>query len=577
MDELALQWQERFEKIWDPEGGGRYRLGSPGQRLVPLFLNYVGDGQTVNDYGSGTGRAVVAMRAQRRFPIHMVDIAENALEDEAKEILGEDLDFTHAPLWALPSDFPRADWGYCIDVLMTVPPEKLDEILGELFRTCENLFCQVYDWPDVRLDVDLTTIQGNAAWWKAKLMERWPFVAQIESQEHRRRYIFACTRQGQEAAKSKGTIMALKGAYAGQTAWIVGRGPSLLNVTKEAFGAGPVICLNEAIINISGLRLPNDVYTLWRNGDVLPDLPKHGAAMLLCENPVRPDPPSATLYPDYDRRYIFECRRDLGCDPPATFTMLAALEIAVRIMGCTKIVFVSFDSCTVGDVRTVLEGGFVQSEHRPGAYNEQGEIVKARVAELGLDVEWVTPAKPTGPIRLNLGCGEILMEDCINIDLHCGAADVRMDVRKLEYEDGAADEIHASHLLEHFGKNEVLPLLKEWRRVLKSGGILNLVVPDLTWCLKNWLESHEKEGYPLAMIYGLQSNDGEYHKTGFTAETLKRFLVDAGFGRIRISHGRDDRHAQEVLYANAVAEALQEDGSYEASAEIPRIRRRRQR
>jgi len=551
MDAKAKEWQERFERIWDPAGEGNYRQGSCGARLAPLFVHYIKPGQTINDYGSGTGRAAVVIHKQGNYRINMVDIAPNALEEEAKSLLGDDLTFHLAPLWKLPEGFPHANWGYCADVLMTVPPEKLDNILNEIHRTCDNLFLEVYDWPDVRLGIDLTTIKEGPGWWESQLRKFWPRVERLESPEHNRRYMFVCY-TGTLDVEHHGSIMALHNVYKDQTAWIVGRGASLLNVTKEAFGLGPVIVLNEAIMNISRLRLSNDVYTLWRNGDVLPDLPKYGAAMILCDNPVLSDPPSSTQFPDYRLRYVFECRRDLDCDPPATFSMKAALEIAVRIFGCNRVVFVGFDSCTVGDVKTVLDDGFVQSEHRPGAYCEQGEIVKARVAELDLDVEWIAPQGPTGPIRLNLGCGEIMLDDYLNIDLHYTGADIRMDVRTLDYADNAVDEIFASHLLEHFGKYEILPLLKDWRRVLKSGGILNLIIPDLEWCMKSWLKTEDKEGFALATIFGLQSNDGEYHKTGFTKNGLKRILTEAGFKKISIKQEWDEPHHQQSFFVTSI-------------------------
>ncbi|MEN6464606.1 MAG: methyltransferase domain-containing protein, partial [Syntrophaceae bacterium] len=466
------------------------------------------------------------------YKINMVDIAENALEDAAKGKLGDDLSLTIAPLWQLPQDFPHADWGYCIDVLMTVPPEKLDDILAEIRRTCESLFCQVYDWPDERLRIDYTTIKETPEWWEAKLKRYWPSVQRLESPEHKRRYIFVCAA---EKVSELGTIAALRNAYKGQVAWIVGRGPSLLNAAKEIFGTGPVIVLNEAIINIARLDLPNDVYTLWRNGDVLPDLPKYGAAMILCDNPVAPDPPSSTQFNDYRLRYTFECQRDLGCVPSDTFSMKAALEIAF-LFGCDHVNFIAFDTCTIGDVRTILDKGFVQSEHVPGAYNEQCNVVRKRLDQLKLKVEWITPIKKAGPLKLNLGCGELLKEGYVNIDLHYPGADEKMDDRALGYSVNSVDEIYSSHLLEHFGKYEVPAALKEWFRVLKVGASLNMLLPSLEWCLKNWLDNpKDREGFALSTIFGLQTSEGEYHKTGFTKDSLKRLLKDAGFSGIKIT------------------------------------------
>jgi len=193
MDEIYGKVKKHFEDVWDPHGQGQYRLGSPGQRLAPLFVDYVPKDSLVNEYGSGTGRPAVMIRTLRPdIKINMIDIATNALEEKALSMIGPDFTFTEASLWNLPERFPIADWGYCIDVLMCVEPSKLDEILSEIRRTCDNLFAQVYDWDDVRLGVNYTTIIESPDWWAAKFSKHWPTVERVESKEHARRYIFIC-------------------------------------------------------------------------------------------------------------------------------------------------------------------------------------------------------------------------------------------------------------------------------------------------------------------------------------------------------------------------------------------------
>jgi predicted SAM-dependent methyltransferase len=562
--------RERFENIWDK---GDYRLGSTAQRLIPRIIGHV-KGGVINDYGSGTGRAEVEL-LKSGYRVNMVDIAPNALEADAKALLaGGKLTFTEAPLWSLPLDFPHAPWGLCINTLMVTPPEKLAAILGEIRRTCDNLFFEAYDLSDIRMGSEQTKTKGDAAFWRAELLRYWPEVMQEKSPESARRYIFICQGRRTAGALPPGTINDLQGKYAGQTAWIVGRGPSLLKTTAEHFGPGPVIILNEAVINIASLGLPNDIYNIWRNGDVLPDLPKYGIPLLLCDDPVKPDPPSSTRFLDYAQRFTFACGRDLGCPPPATFSMKAALEIAVRIFGCTAVHFVAFDTVTSGDSRTILGQEFVKSEHRPGAYDEQGQIIKNRLTELNISSEWITPQgagdqtrmvartshlaragvrnMPAIPLRLNLGCGEILEPGYINIDLHYPQADVQMDVRRLEYADNSVEEITSSHLLEHFGKREIPAILKDWHRVLKPGGILKLNLPNLEWCCKNWLAQppEKKTGLALDMLFGLQSSEGEYHKTGFTKPVLRALLEQAGFDDIKI--GDHFSHEQDCFAVRAL-------------------------
>lgn len=192
------EWKNRFEKIWHPDDAARYRMGSAGQRYAKQFLEYVPQGATINEYGSGTGRATVAIRTLRPdVYVNMVDIAVNALEKEAMALIGDQVTYQIADLACLPLDFPVADWGYSIGVLMLVAPESLDDIIGEMRRTCRNCFVEVYNLSDVRLGIELTTIKQEWTWWLDKLNEYWPVVEFIQSNQHKQRFIFVCRERRQ--------------------------------------------------------------------------------------------------------------------------------------------------------------------------------------------------------------------------------------------------------------------------------------------------------------------------------------------------------------------------------------------
>lgn len=179
---------ELYNDIWER---GNYRQGSTALRLVSFLLEHIPEGSTINDYGSGTGRAEVEL-LKHDYKINMVDFADKALEEPARALLGERLSYTIAPLEKLPVDFPMADWGICINVLMVVDPEKLGAILKEIHRTCRNLIVEVYDMPDKRLGLDRTLIKGKPDYWLPKLKEHWPTVRYVPLWEHKRRYIFVC-------------------------------------------------------------------------------------------------------------------------------------------------------------------------------------------------------------------------------------------------------------------------------------------------------------------------------------------------------------------------------------------------
>jgi len=81
-------------------------------------------------------------------------------------------------------------------------------------------------------------------------------------------------------------------------------------------------------------------------------------------------------------------------------------------------------------------------------------------------------------MKLNLGSGPTHFDGFLNVDYDPSEGpDVLSEVDALPFEDGAADEILASHILEHvpFWSNAV----QEWARVLAPGGICWVMVPDI--------------------------------------------------------------------------------------------------
>jgi predicted SAM-dependent methyltransferase len=153
-------------------------------------------------------------------------------------------------------------------------------------------------------------------------------------------------------------------------------------------------------------------------------------------------------------------------------------------------------------------------------------------------------------LKLNLGCGQAPRPGYVNIDLFIDhPAVMQMDIRRLDLRDACAREILCVHVLEHFPQREVPLMLNEWQRVLAPNGRLHLEVPDLEWCLSNWLAAPEKDrwGWNLHVIFGNQDHDGEYHKTGFTPARLSQLLGDAGFAEISVE--RVHSHGQPSLLA----------------------------
>jgi len=135
-------------------------------------------------------------------------------------------------------------------------------------------------------------------------------------------------------------------------------------------------------------------------------------------------------------------------------------------------------------------------------------------------------------VVLNLGCGTRTSVATVNIDwsihlrIHrsrigrifspiwlrgyrrdaiaglCGAIVVH-DLRKgIPAETETVDAVYHSHVLEHIDRSDVPMFLKEVHRVLKSGGIHRIVVPDFERDARMYLNSLERElpGHDDALV-----------------------------------------------------------------------------
>lgn len=95
---------------------------------------------------------------------------------------------------------------------------------------------------------------------------------------------------------------------------------------------------------------------------------------------------------------------------------------------------------------------------------------------------------------VNIGCGAHYHKDWINIDVYSDSEDViEYDLTKgLPFETNSIDVCYSSHVLEHLRNEEADFFINEQRRVLKRGGIIRIVVPDLETICRNYLEFFDK-------------------------------------------------------------------------------------
>jgi predicted SAM-dependent methyltransferase len=136
-------------------------------------------------------------------------------------------------------------------------------------------------------------------------------------------------------------------------------------------------------------------------------------------------------------------------------------------------------------------------------------------------------------MQLHLGCGKIRLPGYVNVDIQAGpSVDVVADLRHLPWGDGEADLVYSCAAIEHFGRREWIPLLAEWARVLKRGGLLRLSTADFEAVVARYRETHRLEEL-LGLLIGGQKDDYDWHGMIFDFDTLCEGLCAAGFREVR--------------------------------------------
>lgn len=155
---------------------------------------------------------------------------------------------------------------------------------------------------------------------------------------------------------------------------------------------------------------------------------------------------------------------------------------------------------------------------------------------------------------LNLGSGPDVVPGLVNVDFFGTpgidyAADFRFPL-------GIADEtfegIFSEHTLEHLTYEECRRVLIECHRILKPGGVIRIVVPDVSIFIQNYVDGNKEWFAKWERLMFTESHDEEREKRQLTAPleaisfvtqeyghrsswdfmTLKTYMEQAGFQRV---------------------------------------------
>lgn len=137
-------------------------------------------------------------------------------------------------------------------------------------------------------------------------------------------------------------------------------------------------------------------------------------------------------------------------------------------------------------------------------------------------------------MKLHLGCGEKYLPGFKHMDVREGShIDYIGNAENLDmFEDDSIEELYACHLLEHIKRADLLGVLKEWNRVLVTGGILRIAVPDFESIVKVYLKEGNL-GQLMGLLYGGQNYKYNFHYQTFDLAFIKERLELTGFGDVK--------------------------------------------
>ncbi|HEX3731483.1 MAG TPA: hypothetical protein VHU91_00960 [Mycobacteriales bacterium] len=175
-------------------------------------------------------------------------------------------------------------------------------------------------------------------------------------------------------------------------------------------------------------------------------------------------------------------------------------------------------------------------------------------------------ATATGPVKVNVGAGTVILPGWINTDV-LWRSDMYLDLtRPWPVPPGSIDRIYGDNVIEHFSLQAAREVLRHCYSALRPGGAVRFATPDLERTARAYLEDptltaahldrHRRLGYPAEhpadMLRVTYAYHGHHEGYIFDLDALSREFSAAGFIDVRrCEAGQSDDPAFQGLEARA--------------------------
>lgn len=112
------------------------------------------------------------------------------------------------------------------------------------------------------------------------------------------------------------------------------------------------------------------------------------------------------------------------------------------------------------------------------------------------------------------------------VDFCCNAIDIGNFIAS-----NTVDNIFSRHFFEHLSFSEGKKFLNVCFSILKPGGTVHLILPNILFHIEQWLsrESNQQFNWSKAGFWGWQRHSEDFHKSGYDKYSLEQLISQCGY------------------------------------------------